>query len=560
MLAALTIRDIVLIEQAALEFAPGLNVLTGETGAGKSILLDSLGLAVGGRGRASVRAGASQGSATAVFEPEKNHPAFGLLREQAMEAGGEIVLRRTLAADGRSRAFINDEAVGVGLLKDLGSLLLEVHGQQDDRGLFDTATHRALLDGFGGLNGDAQTVAALFAEWSAARTALEELKTLAARAQAEAEFVRAAASELSDFDPQAGEEESLAGERALMMNAARIVEEVSSALESLSGDRGAQTGLAQALKKLSRMNEEARKIAAPAETALEQAYALAEDARRELDSLLSRLDSDTGALEKKEERLFALRALARKYGVTPDQLPALRDDYAAKQDALSAGGGQMKQAEATVAATREAYLTAARKLSRSREGAVKKLEAAVAGELTPLKLGHAKFRVALEKLEDDKGLTTGLERIAFEVATVEGAAFGSLTKIASGGELARFSLALKVALSQVSSPAAMVFDEVDRGVGGAVADAVGERLQRLAETTQVLLVTHSPQVAARAARHFRISRAKDKTKIELLNDDERLEEIARMLSGANVTAEARAAAKRLMAEAATPAKKARKRA
>jgi DNA repair protein RecN (Recombination protein N) len=560
MLAALTIRDIVLIEQAALEFAPGLNVLTGETGAGKSILLDSLGLAVGGRGRASVRAGASQGSATAVFEPEKNHPAFGLLRELAMEAGGEIVLRRTLAADGRSRAFINDEAVGVGLLKDLGSLLLEVHGQQDDRGLFDTATHRALLDGFGGLNGDAQTVAALFAEWSAARTALEELKALAARAQAEAEFVRAAASELSDFDPQAGEEESLAGERALMMNAARIVEEVSSALDSLSGDRGAQTGLAQALKKLSRMNEEARKIAAPAETALEQAYALAEDARRELDSLLSRLDSDTGALEKKEERLFALRALARKYGVTPDQLPALRDEYAAKQDALSAGGGQMKQAEAKVAATREAYLTAARKLSKSREGAARKLEAALAGELAPLKLGHAKFRVALEKLEDDKGLTTGLEKIAFEVATVEGAAFGSLTKIASGGELARFSLALKVALSQVSSPAAMVFDEVDRGVGGAVADAVGERLQRLAETTQVLLVTHSPQVAARAARHFRISRAKDKTKIELLNDDERLEEIARMLSGANVTAEARAAAKRLMAEAATPAKKARKRA
>ena len=564
MLAALTIRDIVLIEQAALEFAPGLNVLTGETGAGKSILLDSLGLAVGGSsgkgGRASVRAGAGQGSATAVFEPEKNHPAFGLLAQQAMETGGEIVLRRTLAADGRSRAFINDEAVGVGLLKDLGSLLLEVHGQQDDRGLFDTATHRALLDGFGGLNGDAQTVAALYGEWSAARTALEELKALAARAQAEAEFVRAAASELSDFDPQAGEEESLAGERALMMNAARIVEEVSSALESLSGDRGAQTGLAQALKKLSRMNEEARKIAAPAETALEQAYALAEDARRELDSLLSRLDSDTGALEKKEERLFALRALARKYGTTPDQLPALRDEYNAKQDALSAGGGQMKQAEARVAATREAYLTAARKLSKSREGAARKLEGAVAGELTPLKLGHAKFRVALEKLDDDKGLTTGLEKIAFEVATVEGAPFGSLTKIASGGELARFSLALKVALSQVSSPAAMVFDEVDRGVGGAVADAVGERLQRLAQTTQVLLVTHSPQVAARAARHFRISRAKDKTKIELLDDDQRLEEIARMLSGANVTAEARAAAKRLMAEAATPAKKARKRA
>ena len=559
MLAALTIRDIVLIEQAALEFAPGLNVLTGETGAGKSILLDSLGLAVGNRGRASVRAGAAQGSATALFEPDKTHAAWAVLRDQDMEADGEIVLRRTLAGDGKSRAFINDQAVGVGLLKDVGSLLLEVHGQHDDRGLFDTATHRVLLDGFGSLNGDAQTVAALYGEWAAARGALEDLQALAERAQAEADFVRAAAGELSDFAPQEGEEEKLAGERALMMNAARIVEEVSSALESLSGERGAETGLVQALKKLSRMNPQARAIAAPAESALEQAYALAEEARRELDSLLSRLDTDTGALERSEERLFALRALARKYGVTPDQLPATRDAYAAKQQALISGGDQIARAQARMAAAHQAYLTAARKLSKSREGAARKLEAAVAAELTPLKLGHAKFRAALEKLDDDKGTASGLERIAFEVATVEGAAFGGLARIASGGELARFSLALKVALAQVSSPAAMVFDEVDRGVGGAVADAVGERLQRLAETTQVLLVTHSPQVAARAARHFRISRIKDKTKIELLDDDQRLEEIARMLSGANVTAEARAAAKRLMAEAA-PAKKARKRA
>jgi DNA repair protein RecN (Recombination protein N) len=558
-LAALTIRDIVLIEQAALEFAPGLNVLTGETGAGKSILLDSLGLAVGGRGRASVRAGASQGSATAVFEPQKNHAARALLAGQDMPATEEIVMRRTLSADGRSRAFINDEAVGVGLLKDLGGLLLEVHGQQDDRGLFDTATHRLLLDGFGGLNGDAQTVAALYAELASARAALDELKALAERAQAEADYVRAAATELSDFDPQPGEEEKLAGERALMQNASRIAEDVSSALESLSGERGAETGLAQALKKLSRMNEEARKIAASAETALEQAYALAEEARRELDSLLSRLDTDTNALEKAEERLFALRALARKYGVTTDALPGLRDEFAAKQEALVTGGSQIMKAQAKVAAARDAYLVAARKLSKAREGAAKKLEAAVAGELTPLKLGHAKFRVAMDRLDNEQGTAAGLEKIAFEIATVEGAAFGGLAKIASGGELARFSLALKVALAQVSSPAAMVFDEVDRGVGGAVADAVGECLQRLAQTTQVLLVTHSPQVAARAARHFRISRAKDKTKIELLTDEERLEEIARMLSGANVTDEARAAARRLMAEASMP-KKARKRA
>ena len=556
MLSALTIRDIVLIEQAALEFAPGLNVLTGETGAGKSILLDSLGLAVGGRGRATVRAGAAQGAATAVFEPPPRHPVRALLKEQEMEAEGEIVLRRSLAADGKSRAFVNDQAVGVGLLKDLGGLLLEVHGQQDDRGLFDSATHRLLLDSFGGL--DVAAVTAAHAGWSAARAALEDLKTLAARAQADADFVRAAASELADFAPETGEEEKLAATRALMMNASRLAEELGAASEALSGERGAEAHLALALKKLSRLTPEARPLSQAAETALEQAYALAEEARRELDSLLTRLDTDTGALEKAEERLFALRALARKYGVATDALPALAGEYRAKEEALVSGGGQIKKAEAALAAAQAKYLDVAGLLSKARATAAKKLEDAVAAELAPLKLGHARFRVSLQPL--DEGAATGLERVLFEVATVEGAAFGSLAKIASGGELARFSLALKVALAGSSSSAAMVFDEVDRGVGGAVADAVGERLQRLAENTQVLLVTHSPQVAARAARHFRISRSKDKTKIEMLDDDERLEEIARMLSGANVTDEARAAARRLMAEAAAPAKKQRKRA
>jgi DNA repair protein RecN (Recombination protein N) len=556
MLSALTIRDIVLIEQAALEFAPGLNVLTGETGAGKSILLDSLGLAVGNRGRASVRAGAAQGAATAVFDPGPRHPARVLLKQQDMTAGGEIVLRRSLAADGKSRAFVNDEAVGVGLLKDLGGLLLEVHGQQDDRGLFDTATHRLLLDSFGGL--DVAPVATAYAALAAAKARLEDLKTLAARAEAEADFVRAAARELADFAPQAGEEERLAATRALMMNASKLAEEISAASDALSCDRGAETQLAQALKKLSRLTPEARPLTAAAEGALEQAYALAEEARRELDSLLTRLDTDTGALEKAEERLFALRALARKYAVLPEALPALADDYKAKAEALISGGSEIRKASNAVATAQAAYDAAAAALSKARVTAAKKLEAAVAAELAPLKLGHAKFRVTLEPLAE--GGVSGAERVLFEIATVEGAPFGSLSKIASGGELARFSLALKVALAGASSPAAMVFDEVDRGVGGAVADAVGERLQRLAENTQVLLVTHSPQVAARAARHFRISRAKDKTKIEMLDDGERLEEIARMLSGANVTEEARAAARRLMAEAAVPLKKQRKRA
>jgi len=559
MLAALTVRDIVLIEQAALEFAPGLNVLTGETGAGKSILLDSLGLAVGGRGRAGVRPGAAQGSATAVFDPAAKHGARGLLKDQAMPHDGEIVLRRSLAADGKSRAFINDEAVSVGLLKDLGGLLLEVHGQADDRGLFDIATHRGLLDSFGALEDAARDVAGLYAQWDVARDALARLQAQAAEAQRNADYVRAAAKELSGFDPQPGEEESLAGERALMMNAARIAEDLSAATDALSGERGAEAALAMALKKLSRLQEEARRRAAAAEAALEQAFAQTEEARRELDALLASLDTDTAALERKEERLFELRALARKYGTTPDGLPGVLADFLAQREALDGSGTSLKDAQAAVSRAHQAYLDAARKLSKSRAAAAKKLEAAVAAELAPLKLGHAKFRVALETLADDAGTASGLEKIAFEVATVEGAAFGSLAKIASGGELARFSLALKVALAQTSPPTAMVFDEVDRGVGGAVADAVGERLQRLAETTQVLLVTHSPQVAARAARHFRISRVGDKTRIVMLEDDARLEEIARMLSGANVTEEARAAAKRLVAEA-SRAKPARKRA
>ncbi len=554
MLAALTVRDIVLIEQAALEFAPGLNVLTGETGAGKSILLDSLGLAIGGRGRAGVRPGAAQGSATAVFDPAPDHGARALLQEQAMAHEGEIVLRRSLAADGKSRAFINDQAVSVGLLKDLGGLLLEVHGQADDRGLFDISTHRGLLDAFGDLESQSRAVANLHADWVVAREALADLKARAAEAEKNADYVRAAVKELSGFDPLPGEEESLAGERALMMNAARIAEDLSAATEALSGERGAEASLAVALKKLSRLQEEARKRAAAAEAALEQAFAQTEEARRELDALLSSLDTDASVLERKEERLFELRTLARKYGTTPDGLPAVLADFQAQQDALDGSGTSMKTADAAVARTREAYLAAARKLSKARAANAKKLEAAVAGELAPLKLGHAKFRVALDALTDDAGTANGLEKIAFEVATVEGANFGSLAKIASGGELARFSLALKVALAQTAPPTAMVFDEVDRGVGGAVADAVGERLQRLAETTQVLLVTHSPQVAARAARHFRISRVGDKTRITLLEDDARLEEIARMLSGANVTAEARAAAKRLVAEATTPKK------
>jgi DNA repair protein RecN (Recombination protein N) len=562
MLATLKIRDLVLIEDVALDFAPGLNVLTGETGAGKSILLDALGLAAGARAgvRSSVRTGASQGSSVAIFDLPKKHAAFALLKQNDIPAEDDVILRRAITTDGRTRAFVNDEPVGVGLLRDLGGLLVEIHGQSDDRGLFDNATHRRVLDAFGQNEKLVADVAERFGAFEQARSRLEELRKAAASAAADADFIRHAAKELSDLAPETGEEAKLAAGRALLMNAGKIAEDISAATELLGGERGAESTLAGAIKRLGRMNEEARNASAGAAAALEQAFALTEDARRELEGLLSRLDADGSELERKEDRLFALRAAARKYAVQPDELPRVMNGFLAKLDSISGSGTGLKAAEAEAATARSAFLDSAKKLSAARKSAGHKLEGTVVSELIPLKLAHAKFRVALEPLGEEAATANGLERVAFEVATVEGAPFGPLAKIASGGELARFGLALKVALSEASPPAALVFDEVDRGVGGAVADAVGERLQRLAKTTQVLLVTHAPQVAARAERHFRISRKGDRTTVDLLSDAERAEEIARMLSGASVTDEARAAAKRLLSEAEATPKKARKRA
>lgn len=552
MLAALTVRDIVLIEAAALEFAPGLNVLTGETGAGKSILLDSLGLATGERGRAAVRVGATQGSVTALFDPPVRHPARALLAEQAIASEGELVLRRTLNADGRARAFVNDEPVGVQFLKELGGLLLEVHGQSDDRGLFDAATHRGLLDDFGGYGDLLASVAEKFEALKMAEITREALRAEQARAAADADFLHAAVAELSALDVAVGEEADLAGERALMMNAAHIAESVSAAAELLSAEDGAESKLAGALRRISKLAPEAQAGTEAAAAALETACAAAEEAARELTVFLSKLEADPAELDRKEERLFAIRAAARKFACLPDELPGKLEGFMARAELIEAGDDKLKAADAAVSAAHRAYQDKAQQLSVARAEAGARLEGAVAGELKPLKLGHAQFRVAFSPCEPT---ASGGERVCFEVATVAGAAFGPLAKIASGGELARFSLALKVALAEEGPPAALVFDEVDRGVGGAVADAVGERLQRLARKTQVLLVTHSPQVAARAARHFRIIRVKDKTKVVMLDDDARLEEVARMLSGAEITEEARAAARRLIEEAAPKTRK-----
>jgi DNA repair protein RecN (Recombination protein N) len=555
MLGTLKIRDLVLIEDVALDFSGGLNVLTGETGAGKSILLDALGLATGARAgtRSSVRSGAAQGSATAIFDLPRKHQARAIIASNGFAIEDEIILRRTLAVDGRTRAFLNDEPIGLALLRDLGSDLVEIHGQTDDRGLFDSATHRRQLDAFGGHQTLADEVAQHWQTLERLRTEADDLRNAAQAAARETEFLRHAVDELSALAPQAGEVERLAGERALLMNASRIAEDVSAAIESLSGERGAEPALAAALKRLSRLHPEARARAKAVETALDQAFVLTEEARRELDSLLSQIELDSGLIEKKEERLFGLRAAARKYAVQPEGLPKLLREYQSKLESTSDSDEKLKKITAAAARARDDYISAARKLTSAREAAAAKLQTAVARELAPLKLGHAKFRVALEALCEE-GNANGLERVNFEVATVEGAAFGPLVKIASGGELARFSLALKVALAEASPPAALVFDEVDRGVGGAIADAVGERLQRLARNTQVLLVTHSPQVATRAERHFRITRDRDRMRVELLSEEARVEEVARMLAGASVTEEARAAARRLISEAREPGK------
>lgn len=559
MLSTLKIRDLVLIEDVTLEFACGLNVLTGETGTGKSILLDALGLATGSRAgaRSSVRTGAMQGSATAIFDLPRKLEARESMAKNGLAVEDEVILRRTLAADGRTRAFLNDEPIGVALLRELGSDLVEIHGQADDRGLFDSATHRALLDAFGGHALLAAEVAKRWQRVERLRAQAEELRRSTEAGSREAEFLRHAVDEVSILAPQEGEEARLGSERALLMNASRIAEDISAAIESLSGDRGAEFGLAAALKRLSRLHPEARARAKAAEVALDHAFALTEEGRRELDALLSQLEVDSGQLEKTEERLFGLRAVARKYAVQPDALPELLREYQARLATLSGGDNELKKLSAEANRARDDYVSTARELGDARRSAAARLERTVARELDPLKLGQAKFHVELEHLGE--GSANGMERVSFEVATVEGASFGPLVKIASGGELARFSLALKVALAEASPTAALVFDEVDRGVGGAVADAVGERLQRLARSTQVLLVTHSPQVAARAGRHFRITREGERARVERLSDEARVEEIARMLAGASVTAEARAAARRLLAEAHEP-RKARKRA
>ncbi|HEY8616245.1 DNA repair protein RecN [Phenylobacterium sp.] len=563
MLIGLWIRDVVLIEALDLSIGPGLTALTGETGAGKSIILDALGLATGARADAGlVRRGAPQAAVSAVFAPSPDHPVWDLLEDKGLSYARDedLVLRRTLAADGRSRAFVNDQATGVGVLKEVGERLLEVHGQHETVGLLDARTHRPLLDAYGDAGPLAAAVAQRWRAWREAREQVDELRAVVARAAAETEELQLRLAELDRLDPREGEETRLAEERAVLGAAEKALADISSARDTFDGLGGK---VASAIRALERARERAVTAGAAADgaavsrltqaaEALDRVLIEAGEAEAAIDAAAEAFEFEPDRLEKAEERLFDLRGLARKLNVAVEELPLLRVRFAERLRAVESSEDALKAAEAALQAARQAYLAAAAELTAVRRGAGVRLAEAVMAELAPLKLEKARFRVAVEPLPEDRAGPAGLDRVAFEIATNPGAPFGDLGAIASGGELARFALALKAALAgRGGGPQPlMIFDEVDQGVGGAVADAVGLRLKKLAANAQVLVVTHSPQVAARAEAHWRISKAGDadriRTAVEILSPEDREEEIARMLAGAHITDAARAAARALI--------------
>ncbi len=562
MLVGLTIRNVVLIDRLALGFATGLIALTGETGAGKSILLDALGLALGARADSGlVRHGADAATVTAEFALPAGHPALAVAREQGLAVDDHLVLRRVVSADGRSRAYVNDQAVSAGLARQIGATLVEVHGQFDTQGLLNPQTHRGVLDAFGGLGRAAERVAAAWRAWRQVEQARADAATEAARARAEEDYLRHAVAELDALVPEAGEEERLAETRAMLMHREKLIDAIAAALDQLGGERGAEQALGAATRLLQRVADRAGGRLDPALAALDRAAAEATEATAALQSLSADIDLDASELERLEERLFALRTAARKHGLEVDALPVLREDLARRLALIEDQGDHLETLARQAAVARAGYAAAAAELSAARQEAAGRLDAAVAAELPPLKLDKATFRTQVEPLAEADWGPTGRDRIAFQVATNPGAPPGPLNKIASGGELARFMLALKVVLARTSPVPTLVFDEVDSGISGAVADAVGERLARLARGLQVLVVTHSPQVAARAGHHWRVEkRAAGNANATGNGDGERVvttvtelpaaarrEEIARMLSGAVITDQARAAADSLMA-------------
>lgn len=552
MLAQLAIRDIVLIDKLELNFREGLSVLTGETGAGKSILLDAFALALGGRGDGRlVRSGEPQGGVTAVFDVPLDHPARRIAAEAEIDTEGDLILRRTQMADGRTRAFVNDQAVGVQVLRAIGAALVEIHGQHDDRALADPASHRAILDAFGGLQPQAAKVGTAARALRAARTAFAEHKEKVETARREADFLRHAVEELGDLNPLPGEEASLAERRTVMQQSEKIARELNEALDAAGGPHSAVPHLSAAMRKLERRAALLPALVEPCVNALDAALVALDEARAALENAVAESEFDPRELERVEERLFALRAAARKYNVAADDLADLAGRFAADVAAIDAGEAELATLEAAQDKAEAAYAAAAEALSAGRRKAARKLDAAVQAELPPLKLERARFitEIATDTASRD---AAGIDRVEFWAQTNPGTKPGPMMRVASGGELSRFMLALKVVLADKGSAPTLIFDEIDTGVGGAVADAIGLRLSRLAETVQVIAVTHAPQVAARAATHLLIAKAPVKgagrvaTRVSTLPVEDRREEIARMLAGATVTDEARAAAARLL--------------
>jgi len=556
MLTELSIRDIVLIERLDLQFNSGLSVLTGETGAGKSILLDGLSLALGGRGDGSlVRSNAKQGSVTAVFELPPAHGVTQLLKANDIPDEATLILRRIQKADGRTRAFINDAPVSATLIRQIGHLLVEIHGQHDDRAMLDTQTHRQLLDAFAGCSEEAAMVTLA---WKTLKNAQHEVAVLRQRiehAKKEADFLRASVDELFALAPQPGEETELADQRRRMMSLEQIASDLEEANTTLSGTASPIPVLASLTRRLARKQEQVPELLDETISQLDDALISLYAAQNSLETVINQSEFDPNELERAEERLFALRAASRKYSVAVESLPDLTVKLADDLEELDAGESRLEELEAARKRLEAEYFLLAEKLSTRRKQAAKALVEAVENELPALKLEAAKFLISHSSEVENAG-PDGIDLIEFQVQTNPGTNPGPMTKVASGGELSRFMLALKVALAEKGSAPTLIFDEIDTGVGGAVADAIGRRLERLSTEVQVLSVTHAPQVAARAGNHYLISKepVEDEnrvtTRVEPVSSGKRREEIARMLAGATITDEARAAAEQLLGQSA----------
>ncbi|EYS94651.1 DNA repair protein RecN [Bartonella bacilliformis Peru38] len=554
MLVQLSIHDIVLIEKLDVNFSAGLSILTGETGAGKSILLDSLSLSLGGRGDASlVRHGAVQGQVIAVFDVPISHPVRQLIRENGFDDEGDIILRRVQSNDGRSRAFINDQVVSISLMRNVGRMLVEIHGQHDDRALVDANTYRQLLDSFGQLDGDVSNLRKCYQIWRELEQCVQQQRVKVENAAREADYLRASVEELDKLEFKIGEEEELSLRRSDMLKLEKIATDIKEANDLFNGQKSPIPVLSNLMRRLERKIDESQALIEPIVKSIDDALCALEIAQEGIETTMQALDFDISELERIEERLFALRGLARKYHISVDELAQLRDKMNTDLADFDTAQITLEHLEVEMQEAQKNYDTLAQALSVKRKEVARRLSESVMIELPALKLEKAEFIVKIQS-DAEKRSADGIDRVEYWVQTNPGTRAGPMLNVASGGELSRFLLALKVVLVDCGSAPTLIFDEIDTGVGGAVAAAIGQRLLRLSKDVQVFAVTHAPQVASKAHNHFLISKIEESdgrhfvTDIRKLEKHERAEEIARMLAGEQITEEARAAAQKLLAQ------------